>query len=113
MTTQDTLTLTVARRRVEGNGVLLLDLIDRTGNALPPFEAGAHVDLHLAPGLVRQYSLCGDPADRSRYRLGSCAIPLPAAARSRRMTGCRRGRRSRSGCRATCSRWRPMPPIPS
>lgn len=75
MTTQDTLTLTVARRRVEGNGVLLLDLIDRTGNPLPPFEAGAHVDLHLAPGLVRQYSLCGDPADRNRYRLGILRDP--------------------------------------
>ncbi len=75
MTTQDTLTLTVARRRVEGNGVLLLDLIDRTGRALPPFEAGAHVDLHLAPGLVRQYSLCGDPADRNRYRLGILRDP--------------------------------------
>ncbi|HYF89118.1 PDR/VanB family oxidoreductase [Azospirillum sp.] len=75
MTTQDKLTLTVARRRVEGNGVLLLDLIDRTGNPLPPFEAGAHVDLHLAPGLVRQYSLCGDPADRSRYRLGILRDP--------------------------------------
>ncbi|WP_042698267.1 PDR/VanB family oxidoreductase [Azospirillum sp. B506] len=75
MTTQDTLMLTVARRRVEGNGVLLLDLVDRTGRPLPPFEAGAHVDLHLAPGLVRQYSLCGDPADRNRYQLGILRDP--------------------------------------
>ncbi len=37
---------------------------------LPPFEAGAHVDLHVGAGLVRQYSLCGDPADRGIYRLG-------------------------------------------
>lgn len=73
--TQETLTLVVARRRVEGNGVLLLDLVDRAGKPLPPFEAGAHVDLHLAPGLVRQYSLCGDPADRGRYRLGILRDP--------------------------------------
>ncbi len=73
--TEETLTLTVARRRVQGNGVLVLDLVDRQGGALPPFEAGAHVDLHLGPGLVRQYSLCGDPADRGRYRLGILRDP--------------------------------------
>lgn len=31
---------------------------------LPPWSPGAHVDLELRPNLVRQYSLCGDPADR-------------------------------------------------
>ena len=36
---------------------------------LPAFEAGAHVDLHLGQGLVRQYSLCGDPAERDCYRI--------------------------------------------
>lgn len=45
---------------------------------LPPFDAGAHVDVHVAPGLVRSYSLSGDPADRSHYRLG---IALDAATR--------------------------------
>jgi ferredoxin-NADP reductase len=32
--------------------------------------AGAHLDVHLTEGLSRQYSLSGDPHDRSRYRLG-------------------------------------------
>jgi vanillate O-demethylase ferredoxin subunit len=36
-----------------------LKLARRDGHLLPPFTPGAHIDLHLAPGLVRQYSLCG------------------------------------------------------
>ncbi|MCJ2126924.1 PDR/VanB family oxidoreductase [Methylobacterium sp. J-077] len=36
---------------------------------LPAWEPGAHVDLRLPDGRTRQYSLCGDPADRSRYVL--------------------------------------------
>ena len=34
---------------------------------LPEWTPGAHVDLRLPDGKVRQYSLCGDPADRARY----------------------------------------------
>jgi vanillate monooxygenase ferredoxin subunit len=37
--------------------------------ALPPFKAGAHVDVHTTTGLVRQYSLCSDPADSKRYQI--------------------------------------------
>ncbi len=45
-------------------------VLESAGDAsLPAFEAGAHVDLHLGEGLVRQYSLCGDPAERDRYRI--------------------------------------------
>jgi ferredoxin-NADP reductase len=39
------------------------------GRPLPPWEPGAHLDLTLPSGAVRQYSLCGDPADRARYRI--------------------------------------------
>lgn len=34
---------------------------------LPPFTAGAHLSLELPSGLVRQYSLCNDPAEAGRY----------------------------------------------
>ena len=34
---------------------------------LPAWASGAHVDLRMPDGRVRQYSLCGDPADRTRY----------------------------------------------
>ncbi|GAA1081227.1 PDR/VanB family oxidoreductase [Nocardiopsis composta] len=50
-------------------GVVALRL-ERTGGAdLPPWTPGAHIDLVLPSGRVRQYSLHGDPADRSAYRV--------------------------------------------
>ena len=36
---------------------------------MPVWAPGAHVTVHLPNGLPRCYSLCGDPADRSRYRI--------------------------------------------
>ena len=43
--------------------------------ALPPWEPGAHVDLVLSQAATRQYSLCGDPADRHSFRLGILRDP--------------------------------------
>lgn len=65
----------VHRRDLQGGAVVVLDLRSTDGSALPAFEAGAHIDLHLAPGLVRQYSLCGNPAQTSHYRLGVLRDP--------------------------------------
>jgi ferredoxin-NADP reductase len=64
--------LDVRLRRIgwEADGVLALELSAMDGGDLPPFEPGAHVDLHLGDGLLRQYSLCGDPAERKCYRIG-------------------------------------------
>jgi vanillate O-demethylase ferredoxin subunit len=45
------------------------------GGELPPFEAGAHVDLQVEDGLVRQYSLCSDPAERHRYSVAVLRQP--------------------------------------
>lgn len=47
------------------DGVVLLTLRHPDGDPLPAWAPGAHVDLVLADGLVRQYSLCGDPSDTS------------------------------------------------
>ncbi|WP_226351720.1 PDR/VanB family oxidoreductase [Pseudonocardia sp. ICBG601] len=55
--------LEITGRRAVADAVLELEL---GGAALPAWEPGAHVDLHLAPGLVRQYSLCGGDADHYR-----------------------------------------------
>lgn len=38
---------------------------------MPRWEPGAHLDLVLPSGLVRQYSLCGDPADTSSYTVAT------------------------------------------
>jgi len=56
--------------RYEAPGVLSLELVPTNGKPLPPFEPGAHIDLHLPGNIMRQYSLCGDPNDTSRYRVG-------------------------------------------
>lgn len=72
---EEKLKVVVQRREIQGHGVLVLDLVAPQGGQLPPFEAGAHVDLHLGEGLVRQYSLCGDPAEREVYRLGILKDP--------------------------------------
>lgn len=69
------LNVIVRKREIQGADVLVLDLGRADGAALPAFEAGAHVDIHVAPGLVRQYSLCSDPADASLYRLGVLKDP--------------------------------------
>lgn len=45
------------------------------GHALPAFTAGAHIDLHLPGGLVRQYSISNDPAETHRYVLGVLLEP--------------------------------------
>ncbi|GIX13131.1 MAG: hypothetical protein KatS3mg118_1090 [Paracoccaceae bacterium] len=39
------------------------------GGPLPEWTAGAHVDVVIAPEFLRQYSLSGDPADRSVYQI--------------------------------------------
>lgn len=51
----------------QGAGNLGITLVPAAGGALPEFKAGAHVDLHLADGLVRQYSIASSPARRDAY----------------------------------------------
>jgi len=65
--------LRVERRRVLAEGVVELVLASDTD--LPEWGPGAHVDLVLSPTLVRQYSLCGDPADRRRFVIGVLRDP--------------------------------------
>jgi vanillate monooxygenase ferredoxin subunit len=42
---------------------------------LPSFSAGSHIDVEIKPGLIRQYSLCNDPQERSRYLIGVLREP--------------------------------------
>lgn len=62
-------TLVVAGRETVAEGVVELVLRRPDAAALPPWEPGAHVDLLLAPGLTRPYSLCGDPRDPTQWRV--------------------------------------------
>ncbi|WP_084959320.1 PDR/VanB family oxidoreductase [Thermoactinospora rubra] len=70
-----TITLVVAAKRTAAEGVAHLTLRAAGGGPLPPWTPGAHLDLVLGPGLVRQYSLCGDPADRYAYEIAVLREP--------------------------------------
>jgi ferredoxin-NADP reductase len=61
--------LMVVARREEAEGVIGVEFAPVSGEQLPPWTPGAHIDVLLPGGLTRQYSLCGDPADRRRWRI--------------------------------------------
>jgi ferredoxin-NADP reductase len=69
-----TIALTVADRRVVAHDqdVIALTMV---GEDLPRWHPGAHIDIHLPSGLVRQYSLCGDPETPDCYRIAVRRIP--------------------------------------
>ena len=48
---------------------LCFDLAAAYGRPLAPFTPGAHIDVHAPSGQVRQFSLCGDARDASRYTI--------------------------------------------
>ncbi|KVS39936.1 PDR/VanB family oxidoreductase [Burkholderia ubonensis] len=57
------------------DGIVGFDLAPLSGDRLPDFEAGAHIDVHLPSGIVRQYSLYDLPGTPSRYRIGVLRDP--------------------------------------
>ncbi|WP_262700518.1 MULTISPECIES: PDR/VanB family oxidoreductase [Streptomyces] len=72
-------TLLVARREEVASDVVALTLRHPAGRDLPAWEPGAHLDLVLDAGPARrysrQYSLCGDPADRASWRIAVLRVP--------------------------------------
>ncbi len=65
----------VLTRRVEAEGICSYELARADGAPLPAFSAGAHIDVHLPGGLVRQYSLCNDDRETHRYRIAVLRDP--------------------------------------
>jgi len=83
---QRTTRLTLTRREFEAvvrveaktpaaEDVVTLTVCEATGQPLPPWDPGAHVDLILDGVATRQYSLCGRPGDQQAYRLGILRDP--------------------------------------
>lgn len=71
--------LQVAAVREVAAGVKEFTLVDPNGRRLPPWEPGAHVEVACGNDeRWRAYSLCGDPADRSCWRI---AVLRDAASR--------------------------------
>ncbi|MGN0065659.1 MAG: PDR/VanB family oxidoreductase [Nocardioides sp.] len=65
----ETLDLVVRSVTTEAEGVISITFESFDAGELPAWTPGAHLELHLPSGLARQYSLCGDPADRESYRV--------------------------------------------
>lgn len=59
----------VLRKWVTAEDIVGLEL-ESIGEPLPTHQPGAHIDVHLPNGLVRQYSLTNAPGDGLLYRLG-------------------------------------------
>ncbi len=62
--------LVVTGRESRAEGVVSLTLADAAGAQLPAWTPGAHIDVLIDDGLVRQYSLCGAPTDQHTWRIG-------------------------------------------
>ncbi|MFV5628817.1 PDR/VanB family oxidoreductase [Acinetobacter oleivorans] len=65
----------VKNRHVEGGNIAVMEFESATSATLPKVEAGAHIDVHLPNGMVRQYSLCQNPNDEGKFRLGILRDP--------------------------------------
>lgn len=69
------LRLRVRQMRWEAEGVLSVVFESLDGSQLPSWSPGAHIDLHLPGVITRQYSLCGSPADSTRWRIAVLREP--------------------------------------
>ena len=65
----------VAAKTLAADDIAVYELAPLDGVALPEFEAGAHIDVHVPGGLVRQYSLYELPCEHCRYRIGVLRDP--------------------------------------
>lgn len=61
--------------RSEADDVMSLLLHHPLGTDLPAWDPGSHVDVLLPNGILRQYSLCSDPAVPDQWRLGVLREP--------------------------------------
>lgn len=68
-TTEVELEVVLEQKEVIADGVVLLTLRHPGDEPLPEWAPGAHIDLLLRENLVRQYSLCGDPANRAVFQV--------------------------------------------
>ncbi|MEK6346473.1 MAG: PDR/VanB family oxidoreductase [Burkholderia sp.] len=70
MSNQPAHTAIVRTLRHEATGIMSIELVPPRGERFTAFEAGAHIDLHLASGLVRSYSLLNPGSETHRYVVG-------------------------------------------
>jgi len=81
----------VAVREELADGIASFELAAVDGAALPHFRAGAHIDVHLPGGLIRQYSLYDLPGEHRRYRIGVLRDPQSRGGSVRLLDSVRQG----------------------
>ena len=67
--------LLVTSVRLEADDVVSVTFADPEGRHLPEWQPGAHIELELPSGLLRQYSLCGRPDNRREYQVAVLREP--------------------------------------
>lgn len=67
--------LRVQQKTWTAEGITSVTLVDPSGSPLPTWKPGAHIALHLPNGLVREYSLCSDPADPTAWTVAVLRTP--------------------------------------
>jgi ferredoxin-NADP reductase len=72
--TEEMIDVVVVSRRYVADGILELALARANGAPLPVWEPGAHIDVLLTSGKVRQYSLCGSTSEKAVYVIAVLAV---------------------------------------
>ncbi len=80
------LTLRISAINAEAKDILSFELVSFDGQDLPPFAPGAHLEVQLANGLLRHYSLSNDCSERHRYVIG-VGLSLTSRGGSRHLHG--------------------------
>ena len=60
----------VSKAEIMAEGITKYEFRAADGGELPAWTAGAHLDIVVAPEFLRQYSMSGNPVDRSHYQIG-------------------------------------------
>jgi len=66
--------VSVKRRKEQAQDIFSVEL-EAVSGTLPPVDPGAHVDVEVESGCIRQYSLCQTMPDVGVYRLGILRDP--------------------------------------
>lgn len=69
MDNSKTLNVQISKIEMLTPEIALFELSSTQGIELPPFDAGAHIDVHTPSGMTRQYSLCGNANQLQRYQI--------------------------------------------
>ena len=65
----------VTSKKIIANDICLFELASLESDTLPPFSAGAHIDVKMPNGITRQYSLCNHPHESHRYQIAVLKDP--------------------------------------